>query len=290
MAVESFHGAKENICWGCCFFFRQILEQFRETINTWCEQEGFITLDLHMGATLLLKPGFRQKQGLDCHVLWDDTGLLPQGKCDSRVKNTARVPWKRRVADRDGACFKLGLKGACAASSYFSNTWDSTRDRAPGNHPPTPRQVKLGRGLELKHAETREALKAAFAPHGSGGAGRTRVAGGEGRSPVPPSSATGHLRWSCLGRCCGGRGTRRGTLSSPDRPSLPARRGERWTPPPPPATLGCPSARTPAGTNPATVPDEGRREPTGRARPRTPHPPTFTPQTCTARYTPSLTA
>lgn len=150
MAVESFHGAKENICWGCCFFFRQILEQFRETINTWCEQEGFITLDLHMGATLLLKPGFRQKQGLDCHVLWDDTGLLPQGKCDSRVKNTARVPWKRRVADRDGACFKLGLKGACAASSYFSNTWDSTRDRAPGNHPPHPQAGEIGKGSWTK--------------------------------------------------------------------------------------------------------------------------------------------
>lgn len=231
----------------------------------WMHNEIFLTLDFSTGATLLLKPGFLQKQGFGCYAPWGDTGLLPrssdsagwlQGQFDSSVKNTVGVPRRRAVEIVHGT--SSVWREACAVNSHFT-------------HPENPRGTDISK---LPPRRVRSLTKACR---------NARRA----RRPLCPTGAAechafqwpGHLRRSCRGRCCGDRGSRRGTPSSPGRPYPPARRGGRWTPPSPPGTTGCSSAPVPAGRDPATAPDEARR---GSPRPhrewpRVPHPFTLKP-------------
>lgn len=148
-------------------------------------------------------------------------------------------------------------------SSSFTDITHSTRDRPLRNRPTAD---ETGTGFLTKaHRKMREGLNWLCWPQ--------------------VQRRGGHLQRSGRGRCCGGRGTRLGTPSSPGTPSLPARRGERWTPPPLPKSLGCPSARTPLGRDPATARKKhhGEMAETGPATPTPPPPPRFAPQTCTAR-------
>lgn len=94
----------------------------------WMHNEIFLTLDFSTGATLLLQPGFLQKQGFGCYAPWGDTGLLPrssdsagwlQGQFDSSVKNTVGVPRRRAVEIVHGT--SSVWRKACAVNSHFTH-------------------------------------------------------------------------------------------------------------------------------------------------------------------------
>lgn len=151
MAVQSFLSAKENICWGCCFFSKQISQQFRKTVNISREQEGFITLDFYVVATLLLKPRFPQKQGLECHPLRGDAGLLLNRLADGKANLTAGAdphssgPVARRAAGTGPGTGWVWRE--VSGTSSFTNTIPHGTRLSDHPPPPTPEAGGTGEGL-----------------------------------------------------------------------------------------------------------------------------------------------